>query len=146
MVQFKFLLRRFIPAVCCPSGPLVLIQDDLQWADPTSLELIKVLASNRDLSGLFFVGCYRDNEVKDGDHPFQVWLRELEGHEVPVSHLGVSNLSVAMVNSLLVETMLLDKHETEGLASLIHRRPMAMPFLSRRLFKIYTTLNCCTFV
>ena len=48
--------------------PLILILDDLQWADPASLDLLRHLA--HDLAGrrILAIGTYRNDELQ-GDHP-----------------------------------------------------------------------------
>ena len=45
--------------------PIVIVLDDLQWADSGSLELIEMILSSRSINGLMVVGCYRSNEVDD---------------------------------------------------------------------------------
>ena len=54
----------------------VLFLDDLQWADASSLDLIRFLLNDDKTEGLLFVGTYRDNEVDDG-HPLAVRLRDI---------------------------------------------------------------------
>jgi predicted ATPase len=50
------------------SQPLVLVLDDLHWADESSLLLLEFLAREITSSPVLVVAAYRDNEVS-GDHP-----------------------------------------------------------------------------
>ena len=56
--------------------PLVLVLDDLHWADTPSLLLLQFLARETDNCPLLLVGTYRELEV-DGSHPFAPVLNEL---------------------------------------------------------------------
>jgi predicted ATPase len=64
-----------IVASCCP--PLVILLDDLQWADYGSLELIEILMTNNqsDFPPLMIIGCYRSNEI-DKSHLLTTTLRD----------------------------------------------------------------------
>lgn len=52
--------------------PLVLIVDDLQWADLDSARLLQELLGPPDAPGLLYVGCYRGDEAERSE-----FLREL---------------------------------------------------------------------
>ena len=54
---------------CSTSRPLVLVLDDLHWADGSSLLLLEFLAREIASSRVLIVGTYRDDEVT-GAHPF----------------------------------------------------------------------------
>src|SRR5262249_60987589 len=56
------LLARMIAAIAAPHHPLVLVLDDLQWADPASLQLIETVMKSPDAAGLSGIGPYRRNE------------------------------------------------------------------------------------
>jgi DNA-binding CsgD family transcriptional regulator len=56
--------------------PLVLILDDLHWADTPSLLLLQFLASELRHSPILVIGAYRDVEV-DRDHPLAKTVAEL---------------------------------------------------------------------
>ncbi len=58
----------FVQAVLSKSEPLVLFLDDLQWIDPASLELLKVLLTDAERRSILLIAVYRDNEI-DATHP-----------------------------------------------------------------------------
>ncbi len=71
--------------------PLVLVLEDLHWADESSLFLLEFLAGEISLSSLMVVGTYRDIEVT-GSHPLVETLgglvREGNFHRVPLHGLS----------------------------------------------------------
>ncbi|HLF04058.1 MAG TPA: AAA family ATPase, partial [Dehalococcoidia bacterium] len=58
------------------SQPLMLVLDDLQWADKPSLLLLQFLARQMEDSRLLVVGCYRDVDLSR-QHPLSETLAQL---------------------------------------------------------------------
>ena len=56
--------------------PLVLVMDDLHWADRSSLLLLQFLARQLGASRILVVGCYRDVELSR-EHPLSETLAQL---------------------------------------------------------------------
>lgn len=54
--------------------PLILFLEDMQWADPLSLELLTYLTHQAQQSRLMMVGCARTEGLAD-KHPLRLWLR-----------------------------------------------------------------------
>jgi serine/threonine protein kinase len=61
--RFNLIFQKFINIFTQPEHPLVILLDDLQWADGASLELIQLLMTAADRKYLFFIGAYRDNDT-----------------------------------------------------------------------------------
>lgn len=66
-------------------APLLLLVDDLQWADTASLGLMFRLARRLEKSAIMLVGCYRPNDLalgRDGQrHPLEAMLSELKRYQ-----------------------------------------------------------------
>src|SRR5262249_50258810 len=101
--------------------PLVLILDDLHWADIPSLLLLQFLAGELRESRLMVVGAYRDTEVHSG-HALTQTLANLAREPVtarfPLGGLGegglagvVENLTGAPPPAPLITAL---SHATEG--------------------------------
>ena len=141
--RFHFAFRRFIRVAASSFAPLVMFLDDLQWADPASLELIDVLITDRDNPHLMIIGAYRDDELvklgvdNDGrdaaeetslyHHPLAQTMMDLddksEEYGYRISKLSVGNLDVDDVNRVIVDLFSMDDSEkTKELASLCHKR------------------------
>jgi phosphoribosyl 1,2-cyclic phosphodiesterase/anti-anti-sigma regulatory factor len=67
--------------------PWLLILDDLQWIDASSLDLLRHLAHHLPACALFIVGTYRDTEVGH-DHP----LHNLPHHHIPLGPLDQADV------------------------------------------------------
>ena len=68
------------------SQPLVLVLDDIHWADEPSLQLLQFLARELEDSNLMVVGCYRDVELSR-QHPLSQTLAQLSRESVYQRHL-----------------------------------------------------------
>ncbi len=58
------------------SGPIVLVLDDLQWADAASLQLLRHLVQQSEALPLLVIGTYRDTELSPS-HPLTETLAAL---------------------------------------------------------------------
>ncbi len=76
--------------------PLVVVLDDLQWADGASFQLLSYLAPRLKDSRLLILGTYRPAEIGPG-HPLRDCLATLSRHQVAdrVELEGLSELEVA---------------------------------------------------
>ena len=64
---FNFAFRTLIRIISAYLSPLVMVLDDLQWADAASLDLLEALIADHDNTDTMLIVIYRSNEVKDGD-------------------------------------------------------------------------------
>ncbi len=68
------------------SQPLVLVLDDIHWADEPSLQLLQFVARELEDSCVMVVGCYRDVELSR-QHPLSETLAQLSREAVYQRHL-----------------------------------------------------------
>ncbi|MBI3799183.1 MAG: AAA family ATPase [Deltaproteobacteria bacterium] len=61
-------------------APLVLVVEDLQWSDYSTLDLLAFLARRRETARLLFVGTYRPVDVILRDHPLKGVKQEMVMH------------------------------------------------------------------
>jgi tetratricopeptide (TPR) repeat protein/KaiC/GvpD/RAD55 family RecA-like ATPase len=64
--------------------PLLVVLDDLQWTDPSSLLLLHYLARDVQKSPLLLLGAYRSTDI-DSKHPLTPVLAELKRERLPQS-------------------------------------------------------------
>jgi len=79
--------------------PLVLVLDDLQWADKPSLQLLRHVVANTTPLHLLIVGTYRHSELSS-QHPLTEGLAALR-RESGVSRIALSGLDDAGVLALM---------------------------------------------
>jgi DNA-binding winged helix-turn-helix (wHTH) protein/tetratricopeptide (TPR) repeat protein len=76
---------RFIVPICrawlalSRRQPLVLALDDLQWADPASLDVLGCLMRMIDTEPLMLIAIIRSDEAENAEHPVHAWLAEQAG-------------------------------------------------------------------
>jgi len=84
-------------------APLLVVLDDLQWTDQSSLLLMHYLARGVSRERLLLVGAYRDSEV-DEKHPLSPVLTELNRERllesVPLRHMSPEDVS-EMIKQIL---------------------------------------------
>jgi len=61
-VSQQVLLCKLISAIADQRNPIVIVFDDLQWADETSLNVLQMIATDPDITYCLCIGCYRDND------------------------------------------------------------------------------------
>ena len=60
--------------------PLVLALEDLHWSDPSTLDLLGVLAQRRNAARLLVLGTYRPADLMVTKHPLRALKQELDVH------------------------------------------------------------------
>ena len=106
-------------------GPVLMIVDDLHWADRSSLLLARHVAKEPRLGAVLMVGTFRDSELQPG-HPLPELLAELErGRELPRVRLdGMDEREVAQ---------LIGGDAAPGTVSAIHAETGGNPFFVKQL-------------
>jgi hypothetical protein len=123
----KRLFETFTSFFNCFTGQkqLILVVDDLQWADSASLQLLEKLLSIQDCK-VFIIGAYRDNEV-DSTHPLIITLQQFNN----IQNIHLKPLKLEYLNEMISETLSLPEKEIYELGTLIHEKTLGNPFFSR---------------
>ncbi|MGK3994350.1 AAA family ATPase [Sorangium sp. So ce1024] len=122
----------FVRAVTDASPPLLLFLDDLQWVDPASLELLKVLLTDVGRKHLLVIAAYRDNEVDPG-HPLWTCIDAVSASGVAITRLAVGPLSEASVAAWLTLALSAGPERVGALAGALHRKTNGNPFFLGQL-------------
>ena len=127
--RFNRVFGAFLRVFARPQHPLTIILDDLQWADPSSLTLLRALVCDAETRHLLVVGAYRDNEVSES-HPLMAAVRDIERESQPVRRLSLLPLDVASVTQLVADTLHRDESEPalRELARAVHEKTHGNPF------------------
>jgi hypothetical protein len=108
--------------------PVVLVLDDLHWADPSSLELLRVVVRRAPSSHFAVVGTYRDTDVDPG-HVLYDLLGELacRGPRIALRGLGLGEITALLAAS----NATVDPSVTASVA----RRTGGNPFFVREVLR-----------
>jgi predicted ATPase/signal transduction histidine kinase/ActR/RegA family two-component response regulator len=128
--RFNLVFRRFVRACARDGQPLTLFLDDLQWADPGSLALLELLASDEEQSHLMLIAAVRDDEI-DASHPTRKTLHRLRQSGSAVFELPLRALAVADVEALIGEALGSVPPRAGELAELVVERTAGNPLFVR---------------
>ncbi|MEW6473932.1 MAG: AAA family ATPase [Actinomycetota bacterium] len=104
---------------------LVVVLDDLQWADASSLALFDFVARAADRSGVCLIGAYRHNEL---DASARTVLGALVSHS---EHVHVEGIDAEATQELVAR--LTGRTVDRATADAIHRRTGGHPFFVREV-------------
>lgn len=111
--------------------PLVVVVDDLHWADVSSLRLLVFLARQLHDAAVLVVGTYRDVEVAAGDHPVRRLLAELAGQ---AELLLLTGLTADEVGELLEKVC--GERPPTALVRAVHDRTAGNPFFVQQIARL----------
>jgi DNA-binding SARP family transcriptional activator len=104
--------------------PLLVVLDDLQWADVASLELLSFFGARLSDASVLVVGTYRPGEV-DGAHPLGDALAALARHQV-VARVPLRGLTEREVDALVLAAI--GTRAAPGVVATVHARTGGNPF------------------
>jgi len=142
--RFYLTFQNFIQVFIEPQHPLVLFLDDLQSADRDSLRLVKLIVTNAESRGFFFIGAYRDNEINK-THPLKLVLDKMQKAGRIVNHISLMPLALPQVNQLVSDTLNCDPKKSLSLAELVFSKTNGNPFFVSEFLKTIHKKNLIEF-
>jgi len=64
------------------STPLVLLLEDIHWADPSSIDLLRHLCQRIGGQRLLIIGTFRPEDVERSNHPLKTYKLEMQAHKL----------------------------------------------------------------
>lgn len=119
--RLKFLFCKLISAIACRDNPLILVLDDLQWADEMTLDVIRMVMTDPDIGYFLLVGCYRDNEV-NMSHPLMVKLRAIQERGISITPIKVGPIGRECANTMVSEKLCLPPSLSRPFSSVVHSK------------------------
>ncbi|TKD08332.1 AAA family ATPase [Polyangium fumosum] len=124
--------RAFVSAFACRERPLVLVLDNLQWADFASLELLQHILTHPEGRSLLLIGTEREDE-DEASQPAQAMLREVQKAGVAVHERVIRPLGRVDLMDLVVDLFGCDRKDAEPLAALLWTKTGGNPFFAGQL-------------
>ncbi|KAL3938432.1 MAG: hypothetical protein SGBAC_006650, partial [Bacillariaceae sp.] len=131
--QWKFALRILTRVLCSHFAPLVLLLDDFQWADTSSIDALDYMISDvENPNPLLIQVCYRSNEVDD-DGAFKRKVKameeKMETFQFKMTHIDLECCNEDDVNEIVKNMMSMDDaNATRSLAKVCFKRTLGNPF------------------
>ena len=105
--------------------PLLVVLDDLQWTDPSSLLLLHYLARGVQKSSLLLLGAYRSTDI-DAKHPLTPVLAELKRERLPQS-VSLKRMSLEDTSEIIRQILEQDDIQSE-FCRLVYDKTRGNPF------------------
>ncbi|CAJ1961251.1 unnamed protein product [Cylindrotheca closterium] len=148
--RWKYAFRTFTRILGSHFSPIVMVLDDLQWADISSLDILDHLLSDfQNPHLLMIVGCYRSNEVDENSILFNR-IQTLEGKcqkgIFRLTDIELQNCDVDSVNKIIMSMMDIDdESETRELAEVCFKRTLGNPFFLIEFMRMLHSEGCLEF-
>ena len=127
--RFNLAFKNFIKVFPSIDKPLVLFLDDLQWADISTLQLLKRLLEDQETSHLMLICAYRANLPMNGG--IKSHLKDIEELSPGVRSLSLGRLKLHHVHGFISRTLRAERQRTEALARMVYSRTGGNPFFVR---------------
>lgn len=142
--RFNYTLLNFLRATAQKEQPLVIFLDDLQWADASSLNLLKVIMDERSLQYFMIIGAYRLNEVHPA-HPLIKVFADLKAAGVFFDDITLDNLSYSDVLGLIEDLLHTRQPDAFVLAEIVYNKTKGNAFYVHQFLKLIYEENILHF-
>ncbi|UUZ94679.1 AAA family ATPase [Paenibacillus sp. P25] len=133
--RFILTVEKYLSVFVSPERPLILFLDDLQWADPASIQLIQDLTLRSSGQYVMFVGAYRDQEV-GGLHPLRGLIDKLSRNPGnPALHIALEPLAPSSVERMVLDTLRPVGRPVHELSEQIMSKTKGNPFFTKQFFR-----------
>jgi DNA-binding winged helix-turn-helix (wHTH) protein len=105
--------------------PLLLVFEDLQWVDPSTVDLISALARRQAPAKLLLLATYRPSDLEPRGQPLKALTKDLRAHRL-CHEIAVTAFTAAEVEAYLASESS-SNSLPEGLSSLLHRHTEGNP-------------------
>lgn len=113
--------------------PVVVVLDDLHWADTATLRLLEFAAQHAWFERLLLMGTYRDVEAESPDHPLRPLILPLVAKATTVTLTGLERDEVG---ALMERTA--GRVPDRALVAEVHRRTGGNPFFVEQTARLWT--------
>ncbi|MEV0718796.1 AAA family ATPase [Asanoa sp. NPDC050611] len=113
-------------------APVMVVFDDLHWADAASLRLLEFAAQHTWFERLLLIGTYRDVEVESTAHPLRPLLLPLQAKATTVTLTGLEPPDVGT----LIERVA-GRPADADLVAEVHRRTGGNPFFVEQTARLW---------
>lgn len=110
---------------------LVLILEDLHWSDPSTVELLDMLAHRQESARLMIIASYRPAEINGSNHPLKHTKQKLQLHslcqEIALNYLDQQAIKDYLAQRFPHQFSPSNPQQTASIATKIHQRTEGNP-------------------
>ena len=115
------------------NSPIVLLLEDLHWADPSSVDLLRHICQRIGTQRLLIAGTFRPEDLERSNHPLKSYKAEMQTHRL-CEEVVLGSLSREHIAEYLNATFTPNDFPPE-LASLIHDKTEGHPLFATNLLQ-----------
>lgn len=115
------------------SSPVVLLFEDLHWADPSSVDLLRHLCQRIGTQRMLIAGTFRPEDLERTGHPLKSYKVEMQAHNL-CDEIALGSLSRQHIADYLDATFSPNDFPAE-LTSLIHEKTEGHPLFATNLLQ-----------
>ena len=130
--RLQTVFTAFLCCFCPPHRPLVMLLDDVQWADDNSLQGLEQFTASPDCRHVLVILAYRSEEVH-ASHSVQLTVERMCEAVKDVRSITCTPLSLADLQQMVADTMHCSLPHAQTVASLLSQRADGNPFFARQL-------------
>ena len=119
--------------VLATSSPIVLLLEDLHWADPSSVDLLRHLCQRINTQRLLVVGTFRPEDIERSGHPLKSYKAEMMAHHL-CEELALGSLSREHIAEYVDATFAPNDFPAE-LTALVHEKTEGHPLFAANLLQ-----------
>ncbi len=138
--RFLLALDQFIGAFSTHERPVVLVLDDLQWADAPTLETLTHWTLDEASPPMLVIGVYRSGDVT-ADHPLACAIERMREQRGALEEIHLEPLSTEAITAWVMDTLQVPPNDAEQLAGIIAERTGNNPLFAARYLESLRTKN-----
>ena len=119
--------------VLANTSPIVLLLEDLHWADPSSVDLLRHLSQRIGTQRLLIAGTFRPEDIERSGHPLKSYKAEMQAHNL-CEEVALGSWSREHVAEYLDATFSPNDFPAQ-LTSLIHEKTEGHPLFAANLLQ-----------
>lgn len=119
--------------ILATTSPVVLLLEDLHWADPSSIDLLRHLCQRINTQRLLIAGTFRPEDVERSGHPLKSYKAEMSAHHL-CEEIALSSFSREHIEEYVDSTFAPNDFPAE-LTSLVYEKTEGHPLFAANLLQ-----------
>ncbi len=115
------------------TSPVVLLLEDLHWADPSSVDLLRHLCQRISNQRLLIAGTFRPEDIERSNHPLKSYKAEMQAHKL-CEEIALDSFSPAHIQDYLNDLFAPHRFPPE-FADHIHDKTEGHPLFATNLLQ-----------
>ena len=132
--RFNSVFEQFVHQFADETHSLVMVLDNLQWADDASLEILRYLITSPEIHHLMIVVAYRDNDLWE-NHSLVQTMAQIRKDKKDILTLELAPLFPMNIRRLIMDFLKCSENRAAELGGLIYKKTGGNPFFVNQFLK-----------